>query len=92
MFSFKFGETFKNIIFHRTPPVAASEYTTDALSVCHFKSMKNPVEMNSLFYYITCSFYIAWLHAALDDLQTRPLRQILLFLGNDSLAVLKLKS
>ena len=30
--------------------------------------------------------YITWLDATLDDLQTRPLRQILLYLRNNSLA------
>ena len=35
--------------------------------------------------------YINWLDAILDDLQTRPLRQILLILQNNSLAFLKLQ-
>ena len=31
--------------------------------------------------------YITWLHATVDDLQTRPLRQILFFLQNNGLTV-----
>ena len=34
--------------------------------------------------------YISWLDATLEDLQTRPLRQIQLFLRNNSLIVYKL--
>ena len=35
--------------------------------------------------------YINWLDAILDDLQTRPLRQILLILQNNILAFVKLQ-
>ena len=38
-----------------------------------------------LLYHLVC--YITWLGATLDDFQTRPLRQILLFLRNNSLTV-----
>ena len=48
-------------------------------SVCHFQSMKSPVEPNSLFSKFFC--YITWL----DDLQTRPLRQMLSFLRNNGI-------
>ena len=37
-------------------------------------------------------YYITWLDFTLDDLQTRPSRQILLFLRNNSLAVWKLQT
>ena len=57
-----------------------------SISVCNFQSMKNPVQLNSLFSkfycYITWFCYITWSDATLDDLQTRPLRQNLLFLWN----------
>ena len=56
-------------------------------AVCNFQSMKSPVELNSLSSKFFC--YITWLDATLDDLQTRPLRQILLFFRNNSLAVKK---
>ena len=36
--------------------------------------------------------YITWLNAIMDDLQTRPLRQILLFLWNNSLTFWKLQT
>ena len=61
-----------------------------SMSVCNFQSMKSPVELNCLFSKFFC--YITWLDAILDDLQTRPLRQILLFLRNKSLAVKKLQT
>ena len=54
-------------------------------SVCDFQSMKTPVELNSLLSKFFC--YITWLDATMDDLQTRPLRQTLLFLWNNSLTV-----
>ena len=46
----------------------------------NFQSMKSPVELNSLFskFILNLVCYITWLDASLDDLQTRPLRQILL--------------
>ena len=52
-------------------------------------NMKSPVELNSLLSKFFC--YITWfvippVDATLDDLQTRPLCQIL-FLRNNSLAV-----
>ena len=55
--------------------------------------MKSPVELNNLFskffcYHLVCC--ITWLDTTLGDLQTRPLRQILLFLRNICLAVLKI--
>ena len=53
--------------------------------VCNFQSMKNPVELNSLFSKFFC--YVTWLDATQDDLQTSTLCQILLFLRNNSLAV-----
>ena len=57
--------------------------------------MKTPVELNSFlsksFYYITWLLY-HWLNAIMDDLQTRPLRQILLFLWNNSLTFWKLQT
>ena len=56
-------------------------------AVCNFQSMKSAVELNSLSSKFFC--YITWLDATLDDLQTRPLRQILLFFRNNSLAVKK---
>ena len=36
--------------------------------------------------------YISWLDATLDDLQMRPLRQILLFFQNNSLTVWNLQT
>ena len=58
-------------------------------AVCNFQSTKSPVEPNSLLskfllYHLVC--YSTWLDVTLDDLQTRQLRQILLFLWNNSLA------
>ena len=55
--------------------------------------MKSPVELNSLFskffcYHLVCC--ITLLDTTLGDLQTRPLRQILLFLRNICLAGLKI--
>ena len=59
------------------------------ITVCNFQSMNNPVELQNLqnlfLYHLLC--YITWLYATLDDLQTRLLRQILLFLWNNSLVV-----
>ena len=40
-------------------------------TVCIFQSMKNLVELNSLFSTYFC--YITWLDSTVDDLQTRPL-------------------
>ena len=54
-------------------------------TVCNFQSMKTPVELNSLLSKVFC--YITWLDATMNDLQTRALRQILLFLWNNSLTV-----
>ena len=58
--------------------------------------MKSPVELNSLlsifFFVISLGCYISWLDATLGDLQTRPLRQILLFLRNSTLTVWKLQT
>ena len=54
-----------------------------AYTVCNFQSMKTPVELNSLLSKFFC--YITWLDATMDDLQPRPLRQILLFLWNNGL-------
>ena len=56
--------------------------------------MKSPVELNNLFSKFFC--YVTWFlilpdYATLDGLQTKPLRQILLFLRNNSLAVYKLQ-
>ena len=59
-------------------------------SVCNFQSMKIPMELNSLLSKIFC--YMTWSDATLGELQTRHLRQILLFLGNNSLAVSKLQT
>ena len=41
---------------------------------------------------ISPGLFITWLEATMDDLQTRPLRQILLFLWNNSLTVWKLQT
>ena len=46
---------------------------------------KNPLELNSLLLKFLC--YITWLDAILEALQTRSLRQILLFPRNNSLAI-----
>ena len=54
-------------------------------SVCNFQSMKAPVELNSLLSNFFCC--IAWFSATIDDLQTRPLRQVLLSLWGNGLAV-----
>ena len=56
----------------------------------NFQSMKSPLELKSFFSKLFC--YITWLVVSPDywidattaDLQTRPLRQILLFLGTIS--------
>ena len=65
----------------------------NTISVCNFQSMKSPVERNNLlpkfFCYITW-FVITWLDPTLDDFQTRPLRQILLFRRNNSFSALKI--
>ena len=55
--------------------------------ISHFQSMKSPVELNSLFYKTILSYHLVWWDATLEALQTRPLRQILLLLRNNSLAV-----
>ena len=55
------------------------------LSVCNFQSTRSPVELNSLLSKIFC-------YINLDDLETRPLRQVLLFLRNNSLVVQKLQT
>ena len=47
--------------------------------------MRNPLELNSLF--PKFFYYITWLDATVDDLQTRFLRQILLFLQKNGLTV-----
>ena len=59
-------------------------------TVCNFHSIKNPMELNNLLWKFFC--YITWLDVTLDNLQTRYLRQILLFLWNNSLAVWKLRA
>ena len=57
-------------------------------SVCNFQYMKRPVELNSLFskflfYHLV--WYITWLDTTtLCDLQTRPLRKILLFIWKNN--------
>ena len=60
-------------------------------AVCNFQSMKTPKELNSLlskfFFLYHLVLYITWLDATMDDLQARPLRQILLFLWNNRLTV-----
>ena len=65
----------------------------NTISVCNFQSMKSPVELNNLlpkfFCYITW-FVITWLDPTLDDFQTKPLRQILLFRRNNSFSALKI--
>ena len=53
-----------------------SRSATGEVTVCNFQSMKSPVELNILLSKFFC--YISWLAAALDDFQSRPLRQILL--------------
>ena len=53
--------------------------------ISHFQSMKSPVELNSLFYKTILSYHLVWWDATLEALQTRPLRQILLLLRNNSL-------
>ena len=60
------------------------------ISVYNFQSMKSPVELKPyltifLLYDLVC--YITWLDATVEDLQTRPLGKILLFLRNISLMV-----
>ena len=59
------------------------------ITVCNIQSMNSPVELQDLqnlfSYHLVC--YITWLYARLDDLQTRLLRQIVLFLRNNSLVV-----
>ena len=52
--------------------------------------MKSPTELNSLFSKIFC--YIIRLDATLDHLQTRALRQSVLFPQNNSLAISKLET
>ena len=52
--------------------------------------MESPVELNSLLSKFFC--YIIWLlyqliRVTLDNLQTRPLRQIVLFLRNNILTI-----
>ena len=56
-------------------------------SVCNFQSMKSPVELSSLFLKLFC--YITWFDQTRHwaPLRTRPLRQILLFLRNNSLPI-----
>ena len=68
---------------------AASENLSDAAWKV-IQSIKSPVELNSLskillLYYLV--YYITWLYATVADLQTRPLRQILLFLWNNGMTV-----
>ena len=62
-------------------------------SVCNFQSMKSPVKLNSLFSKFAC--YMTWfliVDATVDDFQTRPLSQVLLFLRNSGLTVQKLQT
>ena len=56
-------------------------------TVCNFHSMKTPVELNSLLSKFFCHviWFVIW--TTMDDLQTRPLRQILLFPWNNSFTV-----
>ena len=54
-------------------------------TVRHFQSIKYLVEQNNLLSKFFSS--ITWLDVTMDDLKTRFLRQILLFLRNNSLAV-----
>ena len=55
--------------------------------VCNFQSMKVPWNWIAFYqnsFVISPGLLITWLDARLDDLQTRPLRQILLFLRDNS--------
>ena len=52
-----------------------------------WKALWNWIVFYQNSFVISPSCYISWLDATLDDLQTRPLRQILLFLRNKSLTV-----
>ena len=54
-------------------------------TICNFQSLRSPVEQNNLS--PKCFCYITWLDATLDNLETKPLRQILLFPCNNSLGV-----
>ena len=55
------------------------------IPVCNFQSMKSLVEQP--FFKILFLNHLVVIDATLDDLQTRPLRQILLFLQNNSLTL-----
>ena len=52
-----------------------------------WKAVWNLIVFYQNSFVISPSCYVSWLDATLDDLQTRPLRQILLFLWNKSLTV-----
>ena len=71
-----------------TPEILLDIMMQAHISVCNFQSMKSPVELNSLFLKFFC--YTTWFDhgdATMEALQTRLLRQILLFLRNNSLSV-----
>ena len=53
---------------------------------------RNWIVFYQIFFVISPGCYISWLDATLDDLQTRPLHQILLFLRSNSLTVKKLQT
>ena len=59
-------------------------YFAGSNPVCNVQSMKSPLQMNSLLSKLFC--YITWLDATLEKFQTAPLRQIRLYLRNNSLA------
>ena len=69
-------------------------HNSDNLVFCYLFVIFNPwkVPWNWIAFYqnsfvISPGCYISWLDATLDELQTRPLRQILLSLWNNSLTV-----
>ena len=87
-FMLKFSRFYFQVRFCGITNKELSKWWKLASNICstvfNFQCMKNSMELNSIFSNFFC--YITWLDTTLDDLQTRPLCQILLFWGNCKLS------
>ena len=74
----------------RPPRPSCALVKTNLIQFVIFNPRKVPWSWIALYqnsFLISPGCYISWLNATLDDLQTRPWRQILLFLPNNSWTV-----